>query len=70
MFRSGEKKEEDNIFGNHPSVKAHSSVDKGIMLSGVKMRKLPTHRVISGGNFELRAETLEKAIKVEHIYII
>ncbi|KAL3075220.1 hypothetical protein niasHS_014949 [Heterodera schachtii] len=44
------------------SDQSHSSVDKGIMLSGVKMRKLPTNRE-KGGNFVLRAEVLEAAIK-------
>ncbi|KAL3087963.1 hypothetical protein niasHT_022037 [Heterodera trifolii] len=44
------------------SDQSHLSVDKGIMLSGVKMRKLPTNRE-KGGNFVLRAEILEAAIK-------
>jgi hypothetical protein len=43
---------------------AHSSVDKGIMLCGVKIRKLPTSKDNKMGNFTLKAETLEAAIKV------
>uniref|UniRef100_A0A915MS76 Aromatic-L-amino-acid decarboxylase n=1 Tax=Meloidogyne javanica TaxID=6303 RepID=A0A915MS76_MELJA len=43
------------------SDQAHSSVDKGIMLIGVKIRKLPTSKN-KLGNFSLEASILEKAI--------
>uniref|UniRef100_A0A183BY25 Aromatic-L-amino-acid decarboxylase n=1 Tax=Globodera pallida TaxID=36090 RepID=A0A183BY25_GLOPA len=44
------------------SDQSHSSVLKGIMLSGVKVRNLPTFKE-NGGNFVLKSEVLEAAIK-------
>jgi hypothetical protein len=40
-------------------------VDKGIMLAGVQMRKLPTSKDNKMGNYTLRPDVLEGAIKVK-----
>ncbi|KAF7640132.1 hypothetical protein Mgra_00000579 [Meloidogyne graminicola] len=48
------------------SDQAHSSVDKGIMLTGVKIRKLPTLKNKSG-NFSLETGVLEKAIQEDRL---
>jgi glutamate/tyrosine decarboxylase-like PLP-dependent enzyme len=49
-------------------VQAHSSVDKGIMLAGVRMRKLRSTKVVTSpvaalvGNYTVEASVLEAAI--------
>ncbi|PAV75464.1 hypothetical protein WR25_26849 [Diploscapter pachys] len=45
------------------SDQAHSSVEKGAMLSGIRLRKLTSSLDEQLGNYALTKETLEKAIK-------
>ncbi|KAI1717356.1 pyridoxal-dependent decarboxylase conserved domain-containing protein [Ditylenchus destructor] len=52
-----------NKFVAYCSDQAHSSVDKGVMLSGVRIRKLKSTREVSAGNFTVQPAVLEAAIK-------
>lgn len=55
-----------NKFVAYCSDQAHSSVDKGVMLSGVRIRKLKSTREVSAGNFTVQPAVLEAAIKVSN----
>uniref|UniRef100_A0A915CSF8 Aromatic-L-amino-acid decarboxylase n=1 Tax=Ditylenchus dipsaci TaxID=166011 RepID=A0A915CSF8_9BILA len=67
-------KDEVTVFDNHDpsyftklvaycSDQAHSSIDKGVMLAGVRMRKLKSSKDKELGNYSVEPEVLEQAIK-------
>lgn len=53
-------------YANFTLPQAHSSVEKDVMLCGVKLRKLKSVLEPKLNNYTVTAQVLEKAIKVGH----